>query len=122
MSVTLGHDVNIYNGNDALIGAAKSCIIHKTVEMMEVADPTNPNAKKVVPGRTSWSATMNHLMTTNKGAIPLVSSYYTITYKVGSTSVFQGVALCVEAELTATQGNLSQGSLKLQGSGPLSEL
>lgn len=122
MSVYLGHDVNIYNGNNALIGAAKSCIIHKTVEMIEVADPSNPTTKKFVSARSSWSVTMNHLVTTTKGGIPMVGSSYTITYKVGSSSVFQGVALCVEAEMTSTQGNLAQGSLKLQGSGPLGEL
>ena len=65
---------------------------------------------------------MNHLVTTTKGGIPLVGNSYTITYKVGSSSVFHGVALCVEAEMTSTQGNLAQGSLKLQGSGPLREL
>lgn len=122
MSVILGHDVNIYNGNNALIGAAKSCIIHKTVRMFEVASPTNADSEEFVPGRTNWNVSMNHLVTTNKGAIPLVGNFYTITYKYGSTSVFTGKVLCVEAEMTSTQGNLAQGSLKLQGSGPLSEL
>ena len=76
MSVYLGHDVNIYNGNNALIGAAKSCTIHKTVEMIEVADPSNPTTKKFVPARSSWSVTMNHLVTTTKGGIPLVNNSY----------------------------------------------
>lgn len=117
-----GRDVNIYNGNNALIAAAKSCTIHKTVEMIEVADPSNSGTKKYITGRSSWTISLSHLVTTNNGGIPMVGSSYSITYKVGSTSVFSGTATCTEAEITSTVGNLSQGSIKMQGSGPLSEV
>lgn len=122
MNVEHGRDVNIYNGNNVLIAASKSCSIHKTVELIEVANPSNSKAKKYITGRTSWNISMNHLMTTSKGGIPLVDSSYTITYKVGSTSVFTGTAICTEAEITSTVGNLSQGSIKFQGDGELSEV
>ena len=122
MSVIHGRNVNIYNGNNALIAAAKSCTIHKTVEMIEVANPSNNKAKKYITGRTSWTISLSHLVTTNKGGIPMVDSSYTITYKVDSTSVFTGTAICTEAEITSTVGNLSQGSIKFQGDGELSEV
>lgn len=122
MSVIHGRNVNIYNGNNVLIAAAKSCSIHKTAELIEVADPSNSGTKKYITGRTSWSISLSHLVTTNKGGIPMVGSIYSITYKVGSTSVFTGTAICTEAEITSTVGNLSQGSIKMQGSGPLSEV
>ena len=122
MSVIHGRNVNIYNGNNALIAAAKSCTIHKTVEMIEVADPSNSGTKKYITGRSSWTLSLSHLVTTNTGGIPMVGSSYSITYKVGSTSVFTGTAICTEAEITSTVGNLSQGSIKMQGSGPLSEV
>lgn len=120
MSVILGKNLKIYNGNNALISGAKSCVINKQAENIEVASASNATAKTYIAGRDGWSVSISHLISTNQGGIPMVGQTYTITYKVGSTSVYSGTAICVEAEISGTVGNIAQGSIKLLGTGPLS--
>lgn len=123
MSVIHGRDVNIYNAQgNVVIAASKSCVIRKTSAVHEVANPNSSTSVMVKPGRTQWSASMSHLVTTNKGGIPLVGQMVIITYKVNGNSTFRGTALVSDAEITSTIGNLSQGSIKLTGSGDLEEL
>lgn len=120
MSVILGKELKIYNGSNALISGAKSCVINKQADSIEVASASNATAKTYIAGRYGWSVSISHLITTNQGGIPMVGQTYTITYKVGSTSVYSGTAICVEAEISGTVGNIAQGSIKLLGTGPLS--
>ena len=121
MSVILGKNVKIYNASGtALIGGAKNCVVQVAAEAIEVANASNGTAKGFIAGRTSWQVSLSHLLTTNQGGIPLVGTSYTIKYMVGSTAVYQGTALCTEAEISGNVGNLAQGSIKMIGNGPLS--
>lgn len=120
MSIIHGRNVKIYNASGtALIAGAKSCTIHKQGDTYETASATDGKAKTFMPGRTSWTVSLNHLITTNDGGLPLVGTQYVIKYMVGSTQVYSGTVICTDADITSTLGNLSQGSIKMQGSGPL---
>jgi predicted secreted protein len=106
-----------------VISAAKSCTIRKNADTIETASSTSGTARTFVAGRTSWTVELNHLVTydDNKGGIPQVGNQYSLAIKVGTTTVLSGTAICTEATITATKGSLSQGSIKFQGTGALSE-
>lgn len=121
MAIIHGRNVKIYNSSGtALIAAAKSCTINMSGDIEEVASTSSGTAREFIPGRTTWSVDLTHLVTTNQGGIPLVGTSYTIRYMVGSTQVYTGTVICTEANITSTLGNLSQGSIKMKGSGQLS--
>lgn len=121
MAIIHGRNVNIYNSSGTvLLAAAKSCTINVTGDTEEIASPNSGTAREYLPGRTTWTVSLSHLVTTNEGGIPLVGTSYTIKYKVGNTQVYSGTVICVDATITSTVGNLSQGSIKMQGSGALS--
>lgn len=116
-----GKYVKIYAGGNLVISAAKSCTIRKNADTIETASTTSGTARTFVAGRTNWTIELNHLVTydENTGGIPKVGSQYTLSVKVGTTSVLTGSAICVEATITATKGSISQGSIKFQGTGEL---
>ncbi len=121
MAIIHGKNVKIYNSSGTVLSAdAKSCIITKTGDTEEVASTSSGTAREFIPGRTTWSVDLTHLVTTNQGGIPLVGTSYTIRYMVGSTRVYTGTVICTEASITSTKGGLSQGSIKMKGSGELS--
>lgn len=123
MAVIHGKYVQIYAGSSLVISAAKSCTIRKNADTIETASSSSGTARTFVAGRTSWTVELNHLVTydDNKGGIPKVGNQYSLVIKVGTTTVLSGTALCTEATINATKGSLSQGSIKFQGTGELSE-
>jgi len=122
MAIIHGKNVKIYNASGTnLIAAAKSCVITKSGDTEEIASTSSGTAREFLPARTTWSVDLSHLVTTNKGGIPLVGTSYTIKYMVGTTQVFTGTVICTEASITSTKGSLSQGSIKMKGSGELTE-
>lgn len=123
MAVIHGKDVKIYTGQYLVIGAAKSCTIRKNADTIETASSTSGTARTFVPGRTSWTVELNHIVTTDdpKGGIPKVGNEYTLSMKVYNTTWLSGTAICTEATVTATKGSLAQGSIKFQGTGVLTE-
>lgn len=123
MAVIHGKYVQIYAGSSLVISAAKSCTIRKNADTIETASSNSGTARTFVAGRTSWSVELNHLVTydDNKGGIPKVGNQYSLVIKVGTTTILSGSAICTEATITATKGAISQGSIKFQGTGALSE-
>lgn len=120
MAIIHGRNVKIYNSSGtALIGAAKSCIVNMDADNFEVASETSATDKEYIPGRSSWTVELSHLLTTNKGGIPLVKSKYVISYMVGSTQVYTGTVLCLHADIQGAVGNLATGNISMLGSGPL---
>ena len=121
MAVIQGRDIRIFNGDGVIIAAAKSCTLKKSCEMIEKSSSTSATDREFIAGRTDWSIELSHLVISDAktGGIPLVRQTYTLTIKVGDASVLQGSAICTEATITSTIGNLAQGSVHFRGSGPL---
>jgi hypothetical protein len=115
-----GRDIKIFNSSGtALIACAKSCTIHKQCEVIERTSATNLTSKEYIPGRTSWSIDLAYLVSTGTEGIPLVGTTYNITVMVGSSQALTGKVICTLCDIQATVGNLATGSIKMQGTGPL---
>lgn len=119
MSVIHGKDIRIYNsGGTALIAGAKSCTIHKQADTIETAG-TSATDKSFIPGRTEWSVDLSYLITSGLNGLPLVGTMYDIKVMVNGSQVVTGKVICTACNIQATMGNLSTGSIKMQGTGPL---
>ncbi len=122
MAVVLGKDVYIYNGSgtQSIVAAAKSCKVSMSVDLIEKASATQQSAKEYVAGRTEWSVSLSHLVTTTAPfeGIVKVGQTYTLRVVIGSTAM-TGQAICTKADISGTVGSLSTGSIEFKGTGAL---
>ena len=123
MAAVLGHNIKIYSGTSGMtpiIAMAKTCVVHKKCDMIEKASATNATSKEFVAGREEWDVSLNHLVSSTAPVDGLlkVRSTYTLRLVIGSTTL-QGTAICEDATITGSDGNLGTGSIKFRGSGPL---
>lgn len=122
LKIIHGRNVKILNDKgNALIAGARSCTIQMKADLIEVASAASATAKQYIAGRTSWTVDLTHLLTTPTGGLPLVGTTYTIQYQTDKAVTYSGQVVCTEATITSTLGNLSQGSIKMQGTGELKE-
>jgi predicted secreted protein len=114
--------------NGSAIAAAKSCTLNIDCEKIKVSSPTDGQWEHVIAGMKSWSLSTSHLIkadttadTPIRNAVARVGQTYTIRVQVNGLThdLLTGSALCHTFQVTATKGNLMQGSFKFQGSGPL---
>ena len=123
MATVLGKNVFIYSGNSGtspIIAMAKTCTVRLSSDMIEKASSTNSDYKEYIAGRKEWAVSLNHLVSS---AAPFegllkVGETYTLSIMIGTTRKV-GTAICQEAEIQASVGNLAAGSVKFQGSGAL---
>ena len=119
MSIIHGKDIKILNSsNTALIACAKSCTIHRHADAEEVASSSDQDHKHYIGGRKSWSIDLAYFISTD-GVSLQEGTMYNIVVAIGSGTTWSGQALCTDCDITATDGNLSQGSIKLLGNGAL---
>lgn len=119
MGIIHGKDIKILNSSStALIAAAKSCTIHRHADALEVASASDATSKHYIAGRKEWSVDLAHLISTS-GVTLQEGQTYSIKVKVGNTATWTGTVLCVDCDIQAVNGNLSTGSIKLLGDGPL---
>lgn len=106
--------------NGAVIAATRSDEIQTQCEAVEVSGPTTGQWRQFIAGQKQWGFTTNALVTTaaNLAELLMVGVSYSITIVSGNTAL-TGTALCTEAKLTATVGNLCQGGWSFIGSGEL---
>lgn len=119
MGIIHGKDIKILNsGGTALIAAAKSCTIHRHSDAIEVASSSDQNSRHYIAGRKEWSIDLSYFVSTS-GVSLEEGTIYSIQVAIGSGVTWVGQALCTDCDIQATMPNLSQGSIKLLGSGPL---
>lgn len=119
MGIIHGKDIKILNSSStALIACAKSCTIHRHADSEEVASASDQDHKHYIAGRKGWSIDLQHFVSTD-GVTLEEGTMYNIQVVIGSGVTWTGTALCTDCDITGTMGNLSQGSIKLLGSGPL---
>ena len=118
----------IISANGSVIAAAKSCTLNVDCEKIKASSPTDGQWEYNLAGMKSWSLSTSHLVkadttsdTPIRNAVASVGQTYTIRVQVnGLTSDYlTGSALCHVFQVTATKGNLMQGSFNFIGSGPL---
>lgn len=118
-----GNDLLILNSNgSALIAGAKSCEIDMNCEVIETSSPTNGTARTYIAGRTDWSISVGYLITAPLTDLTRVGgSPVTVRVKLrDGQSYLTGSAIFQTCRITATRGNLAQGTFQLRGTGALS--
>lgn len=127
MAKIKGKNIIVMAGGVAL-AACKSCEIETECELKEYASPSSSDARNYLAGRTSWQITTNHLISSGYLSTFLKKPGQTVTIVIGEYgddltsaigATLTGMAIVAQARVTATTGNLAQGSWKFQGTGPL---
>ena len=118
----LGNDILIYLDGDP-IGGVKSDDVQSEVDLIEVASNSSAQWKEYITGRKGWSFTSNYLVLSAQRVQALLSigTVFTVLIKGRNTTANMGVAgkaILTDCKITATRGNLAQGSFSFTGSGP----
>ena len=101
------------SSGDVVVACARSCEITKQDDMIETCSTANGSAKEYYPGRYSWQVSVTFFVTSVSIVADVGGSYD--LFCNGSTL---GTAYLKEARISGTVGNLSQGTLVFQGTGP----
>lgn len=122
----LGNNIVIMEGSSSygggtMIGAMKSCELTVRTETMETCSSTSSEWRTFTTGRKEWSMSSNHLVTTVYSPLIKVGTSVVIQFKDRNNSrdYVYGTAICTEANVTGTRGNLATGSFKFKGTGAL---
>lgn len=115
-------------GGGTIIGAMKSCDMSIKYDTMETCNTSTDSYmigwRTFTRGRKEWSITSNHLISTVTA--PLLRAGQTYSLQIRSRDntrdAIYGRAICTEATITATRGNLATGSFKFKGTGGLRTL
>jgi predicted secreted protein len=127
-----GNNVLIYTNNH-IIGGTRSSEIQTDGDTIEIASATQGAWREFMAGRKNWSITVNYLVAPDTSALSIsggtglkdllqVGNTFTLKiYKRGATAVvLQGNAILKTVKITATRGNLIQGTFQFVGNGSLS--
>lgn len=123
MSVILGKDIKIYQGDTGttpIIAAAKSCTVSMKSDVIERSSAVSATAKEFVAGRTEWEVSIGHLLVSDAPYDGLLKTGQTFTLSIVIGDVRKvGKAICMAADINASVGSLGTGSAKFKGSGEL---
>lgn len=122
-----GNNILIYEGaTPTVIAASKSCDIDYSADTIEVSSPpelaTDDGTHHMyIVGRRGWKVSMSYLVTNFTSGLLRVGNTYTLTIgqRTDTTDRLTGAAICTQCKITATRGNLVQGSFQFQGTGAL---
>lgn len=118
----------IIQADGVAIAASKSCTIDVQADTIETSSPSQGSWRNYIAGRKKWNITTNHLVSADASAsTPLrnmlskVGKIYQLSFVVNGypDDHASGSAICTACKITATLGNLMQGSFSWTGSGPL---
>lgn len=125
---TNGKNLLIYLDGSVIGGtqlsAERSNETNVNCEAIETASPSQGDWRTFIAGRKEWSVTVNWLVpaVANITELLKVGNTYTLTERDGSGNILlTGSALCVTCRITATLGNLIQGSFSFKGTGPMEQ-
>ena len=117
-----GKEIIILVDGDAIFGT-KSDEIQVGCETIPISSPSNGKWTAAIAGRKSWAITVGFLVsapTKIYSAVDMVGTRVIMRIKYRTGTVWlEGMAICTTFKVTATKGNLVQGSFAFQGTGPL---
>jgi len=117
-----GNDIIVILNGEA-IAATKSDELQVGCESIPISSRTNGDWTDVIAGRKSWTLTTGFLIANQLkffDGIEMVGMYVILRIKHRTgTTWYEGTALCTQFRVTATKGNLVQGSFAFQGKGKL---
>ena len=127
----LGNNIIVYMNGQAIAGT-KSDEIQVESDTIEIASATDQDWVHQIAGRKSWSLNVGWLVLANLDVrkvlnldvrkVLLAGSAVTIKIKgrgASDASGVTGAAILKTVKITATRGNLAQGSFAFTGNGPL---
>ena len=119
-----GNNILIYRDGTAIAGTVSN-EAQSGIEMIEKSSPTSGQWKEYTAGRKNWSVNVSYLIQAYNGARDLLSvgTSYTLKFRgrnsADSTGV-TGTAILKTCKITATKGDLIQGSFQFIGTSSLS--
>ena len=117
-----GNDI-IVKFNGTAIAAAKSAEINTKVDIIETASSSDGEWKDHIAGRKEWSVTVGYLVTSDAKLTDLLTIGNKFTLVIcgrgNNATTLSGLATLTTCRITATRGNLVQGSFQFQGAGVL---
>lgn len=124
-----GKNIFILAGEDensaTIIAGTRSNEVRVTCDNIEVSSPTSGQWREYLAGRSGWTVSTGFLVGDASRIKDLlkVRKHYLLIFRSrinGTTSVhLKGWAILTECQITATIGNLVQGSFRFVGTGPL---
>ena len=118
-----GNNILIYVGGVAVAGT-RSNEIQTSAEMIEIASPDTGQWKAFLAGRKEWSINSAWLVTAAADVKRVLQVGTTVTIRVvgrGESAGMTGQAIVQTCKVTATRGNLANGSFIFRGTGALTE-
>lgn len=129
MSVVVGNDILIMTGSTTqgggtLLGAMKSCEMSVKADTLETCSSDSNEWRTFVAGRKEWSVSSNHLVQTMYSHLMSVGTEVVIQFRArdNSRDAVYGTAICTEASIVGSRGNLATGSFKFKGTGELTSM
>lgn len=125
------HGRNLYvllkeSGTGVIIAGTRSNEFQTDVDLQEVSSPNTGTWKEHLPQREEWNVSTNFLVTSDESLLSLLKTRKYVTLSLvcrapGSTvtELLTGEAWVKSCKITATLGNLAQGSFQFVGNGPL---
>lgn len=118
-----GNNILIYVGGVAVAGT-RSNEIQTSAEMIEIASPDTGQWKAFLAGRKEWSINSAWLVTAAADVKRVLQVGTTVTIRIvgrGESAGMTGQAIVQTCKVTATRGNLANGSFIFRGTGALTE-
>lgn len=119
----LGNNIIVYMNGQAIAGT-KSDEIQVESDTIEIASATDQEWTHYISGRKSWSLTVGWLVLANQDVRKMLLAGSVVTIKIkgrgeSDANGVTGAAILKTVKVTATRGNLAQGSFAFVGNGPL---
>lgn len=127
---TNGRLITVYQNGTAIAGTRSNDLDH-TADLIEKRTPNTGTAKEYTVGQKGWQMTTNYLVPANDSSslqkVLNVGNTYTLLFgATGQTDSTKhglaGSAILRQVRITATIGNLVQGTFVFQGTGELTQV
>lgn len=115
-----GNDLIVTSGD--VIYASKSCEVNTEAETIETAE--SAQWRTYLAGRKGWTVSVSYLVASTKWRSDLLRVGQKVKislYERSGSTPLGGYAIITKCNITATRGNLAQGSLVFLGTGELEE-
>ena len=103
------------------IAGTKTDEIQVGCDTIEVASLSSNDWKEFLAGRKEWTVNVNWLVTSGVDVQKLlyVGQTYTLSVLASGSAELTGSAICTNAHVQASLGNLANGSFTFKGTGAL---
>lgn len=118
-----GQDIVMISTSSAIVAATKVHDITVRCGEQEISSSTQGTWLEFIPGRKDWEISTSWLLLQQGFASQVLKAGNTYRVTIGDrNNVYDRVSgnvICTEVRVTATRGNLVQGSFRFRGNGEL---